>query len=284
MIRSALIYSAVDLALDRGPTDQPYRSDRRTRLMHEFSILQEKVHPHTSEVLVSIRNTEKRNSYNDIDFFTIPRLYLTFANISVQCDCSPCPGWQNLLPRKSFMELMSASLSTTATISYSKGAAICNGCNRGTFQVSRQDKHLQLWNLISLVIKICNKNDTLEHKKQLKKKKNSFTSTPAHLAATKSSDEKTPKWADPLWIRRRQSKRSIPITHSTLDVCSRIGQNLVAFLYVPRPSTMHTRTKIIYSLVITIFFRITFCLMKFSVCVLLALSIRTLTLRVVKNR
>lgn len=76
------------------------------------------------------------------------------------------------------------------------------------------------------------------------KKLHSFTSIPANRAATKSSDEKTPKCADPLWIRRRQSNRSIPITHSKLEVCSRIGQNFTVFLYAPRPSTMHTLTEI----------------------------------------
>lgn len=51
------------------------------------------------------------------------------------------------------------------------------------------------------------------------------TSTPAHWAATRSSDENTPKCADPLCIRLRQSRRSRPMTHSMLEFCcSKIGQ------------------------------------------------------------
>lgn len=127
-------------------------------------------------------------------------MVLTFARTSVQWLWSPCPGWQNLLPLRSCGVLIPASLSTTATISYSKGAWLKR---------------------ISFVTR---------------------TSTPAHLAAMRSSAEKTPKCADPLLIRRTQSKRSTPMTHSMLEVSSRIGQYLWDLLNDPRPSKMQTRT------------------------------------------
>lgn len=68
------------------------------------------------------------------------------------------------------------------------------------------------------------------------------TSISAHFAAIKSSGENTPKCAVPLLMRRKQSKRSDPMTHSIFDFASRIGQFLGAFLYVPRDSTKQTRT------------------------------------------
>lgn len=68
------------------------------------------------------------------------------------------------------------------------------------------------------------------------------TSTPAHSAAKRSSDEKTPKCAVPLLIRRKQSNGSVPITHSIFVCCFNVGQNLSAFLYLPRASTKHKRT------------------------------------------
>lgn len=90
--------------------------------------------------------------------------------------------------------------------------------------------------------KIENKN--CEHK--LSSKRISLvinTSTSAHSAVIRSSDEKTPKCAAPLCIRRKQSNRSNPTTHSIFDFFDKIGQNLSAFLYVPRASTKHSRTE-----------------------------------------